>query len=201
MTRLDPDPLHVDEEMLWDPQAGEWVPRPSGLVALLTGLTLGVVIGFLVAVNVVHATPRPALIPSIPVAESGRIGAPPATPRPLVSAQLEPALSAQQRDRTGASFATSGAPPTPSPARTRAVSGVASWYRVPGLVAAAGPALRHGHWRGSTVLVSANGRSVRVTLSDVCQCYGSRLIDLSQLAFSRLADPSVGLVRVTVSRG
>lgn len=200
MTRLDPDPLYVDEEMLWDPQAGEWVPRPSGLIALLTGLTLGVVIGFLVAVNVVHAAPRTTVLP--PPADVSSFGAPLAGP---LSETVDPVDAVgsgapQLRDTAKPSSSDASAVSTPSPARTRAVSGVASWYRVAGLVAAAGPALRHGHWRGSTVLVSANGRSVRVTLVDWCAC-PQRLIDLSRTAFARLADPSVGLVRVTVSRG
>ena len=48
-------------------------------------------------------------------------------------------------------------------------------------------------------MVSANGRSVTVTLSDFCQCFGTRLLDLSDDAFARLAPLSRGLVHVTVS--
>ena len=78
--------------------------------------------------------------------------------------------------------------------------GTASWYPADGMIAAAGPGLRHGDWRGSIVQVCAGARCIRVTLSDWCQCYGSRVIDLSDDAFRRLAPLSQGLVRVTVSR-
>ena len=93
---------------------------------------------------------------------------------------------------------------------TRSVGGTrgtASWYSyIPGH-AAAGPALRAmlgPKWRGKTVTVRANGRSVRVVLSDWCQCYkgtrAERLIDLDVRAFARLAHPSAGLVKVEVTR-
>lgn len=87
----------------------------------------------------------------------------------------------------------------PSPETAASLSGTASWYAADGLIAAAGPGLRQGDWRGSRVTVSANGRTVTVTLSDWCQCYGTRLIDLSDDAFSRLAPLSRGLVRVQVT--
>lgn len=77
--------------------------------------------------------------------------------------------------------------------------GIASWYPADGMIAAAGPALRHGEWRGSQVQVCGGARCVVVTLSDWCQCYGSRVIDLSDDAFRRLAPLSQGLLRVTVS--
>lgn len=87
----------------------------------------------------------------------------------------------------------------PSPETAASLSGTASWYAADGLIAAAGPGLRQGDWRGSRVTVSANGRSVVVTLSDFCQCYGTRLIDLSDDAFGRLAPLSRGLLRVDVA--
>lgn len=89
------------------------------------------------------------------------------------------------------------------------IRGQASWYcghgsactvgfLRGGLYAAAGPALRVGDWRGRIVVVHALGRSVRVRLIDWCAC-PHRLLDLYRDAFSRLADPSRGLVKVTVS--
>jgi rare lipoprotein A (peptidoglycan hydrolase) len=48
------------------------------------------------------------------------------------------------------------------------------------------------------VRVTAGGRSVVVRLTDWCGCYGTRLIDLSDDAFSRLAPLSVGLVGVEI---
>jgi hypothetical protein len=65
------------------------------------------------------------------------------------------------------------------------------------MTAAAGPALRVGHWRGRVVTVCA-AVCIRVRLIDLCQCYGSRVIDLSDESFGRLAPLSRGLVRVEV---
>lgn len=90
-----------------------------------------------------------------------------------------------------------------------AVSGVGSWYCGHGsacthgygpdcLCAAAGPSLRVGDWRGRRVTVRSGGGSVQVTLVDWCAC-PRRALDLYRTAFDRLADPSRGLVRVTVS--
>lgn len=84
-------------------------------------------------------------------------------------------------------------------------SGVASWFATgpDGLYGAAGPALRHGDWRGRRVRVTAGARSVVVTLNDWCAC-GPRhgrltLLDLSDEAFRRLAPLSRGILRVTVT--
>lgn len=94
--------------------------------------------------------------------------------------------------------------PTALPALAARRRGVASWYcctrgfDAGDLVAAAGPALRVGHWRGRVVTVSANGRSIRVRLVDWCGCPGRRVIDLQPAAFARLAPLSRGLVDVVV---
>lgn len=95
------------------------------------------------------------------------------------------------------------------PSRTvpvAALAGRASWYRTPGLTAAAGPQVRRRlgpGWRGAVVLVRGNGHAVRVTLTDWCQCYrgqpGERLLDLSATAFARLAPLRRGLVRVAIA--
>ena len=98
-----------------------------------------------------------------------------------------------------------------TPAKTvepvQAVKGVATWYDAPSKRdAAAGPALRKAlgsDWRGSYVWVEANGHSVLVQLTDWCAC-GERngrptLLDLDDVAFSRLAPLSVGVLDVVVS--
>jgi len=111
--------------------------------------------------------------------------------------------------------------PTPEQARTEALgamvegeigtvllSGTASWYcgdvctrgYPDGLYAAAGRELQVGDWRGSEVTVCADG-CVTVTLIDVCRCPGARIIDLYRMAFSRIADPSRGVVPVTIEYG
>ena len=89
------------------------------------------------------------------------------------------------------------------------ITGIASFYvYIPG-GAAAGPALRSAlgpGWRGRRVIAcvtsdkkrSASDNCVTVTLTDSCQCYGTRLIDLDWRSFSRLAPLSVGLAQVTV---
>jgi len=90
------------------------------------------------------------------------------------------------------------------------VSGRASWYCKPGvsactsgytggMYAAAGSEIRIGNWRGRIVTVCGNGRCIRVKLIDWCACAGSRIIDLYNDAFSRLASPSIGTLAVTVS--
>lgn len=85
-----------------------------------------------------------------------------------------------------------------------ATSGVASWFATgpDGLYGAAGPALRHGKWRGTKVRVTSGARSVIVTLNDWCAC-GRRhgrptVLDLSDEAFRRLAPLSRGVIRVEV---
>lgn len=79
--------------------------------------------------------------------------------------------------------------------------GVATWYAyVPG-GAAAGPALRAALgplWRGRTVSVCAGSACVVVKLSDWCQCYGTRVVDLDAASFAQLAPLSRGVLTVTV---
>jgi hypothetical protein len=78
-------------------------------------------------------------------------------------------------------------------------TGTATWYDAPSPQdAAAGPALRVGNWRGSWVIVRHGSDSVTVRLTDWCQCYGSRLIDLDDWAFASLAPLSQGVIDVTV---
>jgi hypothetical protein len=82
------------------------------------------------------------------------------------------------------------------------MTGLASWFASPANVSAAGPALRAAlgsGWRGTVVTVTANGVSVRTQLGDWCQCLGTRLIDLDDDAFARLAPLSQGLQEVTIS--
>lgn len=84
------------------------------------------------------------------------------------------------------------------PAAVASMSGTASWYRWHVGEAAAGPALRRGDWRGRIVTVCA-ARCIRVRLTDWCQCYGARLIDLDARSFAQLAPLSAGLVRVQIT--
>lgn len=85
------------------------------------------------------------------------------------------------------------------------LGGVATWYDNPQGQghAAAGPALRSGDWRGSVVQVcNLDGDCLVAVLSDACWC-GDRngkdtLLDLAKSDFAKLADPSVGVVAVTV---
>lgn len=100
--------------------------------------------------------------------------------------------------------------PSTAPGRV-ALAGVMSWYCGNGspctrgypagsLVAAAGPALRVGSWRGRTVTVTAAGRSVRVVLVDWCQCHGTRLVDAYAAVWLALGlDLRTGLATVEVA--
>ena len=85
------------------------------------------------------------------------------------------------------------------------IGGRATWYPASGMIAAAGPALRHylgRHWRGTLVDVCSGGRCVVVRVSDWCACRGSggRLIDLSADAFAQLAPLSRGVIPVEILR-
>lgn len=88
----------------------------------------------------------------------------------------------------------------------QALKGVSTWYDAPSKRdAAAGPVLRKAlgsDWRGRYVTVSANGHSVLTRLTDWCQCRDRNgkptLLDLDDVAFSRLAPLSVGVLDVTV---
>jgi rare lipoprotein A (peptidoglycan hydrolase) len=80
--------------------------------------------------------------------------------------------------------------------------GLATWYDYRPGHAAAGPELRAAlgsDWRGTTVRVAAGTSSTVVVLSDWCACPGGRVVDLDRRSFAVLADPAVGVLRVTVT--
>jgi rare lipoprotein A (peptidoglycan hydrolase) len=90
----------------------------------------------------------------------------------------------------------------------RRISGKATWYCLSGrsvctrgysdsdMVAAIDTSL--GFDKGDRVLVTHGGRSIVVTIVDVCGCPGDRLIDLTHGAFRRLANPDLGWIPVTL---
>jgi rare lipoprotein A (peptidoglycan hydrolase) len=201
-----PDPLHEPEDdALWDPQAAAWVPRPSGLIALLVGLALGLVIGFLVAVSVVRAAPRSSVQPVIPAAapsmESEAASRAPASSGNLAERSSgAPTLLSADAPPSGGRNLPLGAPLPSEPIVTEPpaiASGLASWYDDgPGLYGAV-PSWRFGD-RPYQVRVSAGGRSVVVTVRDFCGCPGARIIDLSPSAFRELAPLARGVIPVTI---
>ena len=90
---------------------------------------------------------------------------------------------------------------------TPLIGGSATWYCGNGspcthgyspddMVAAIDPTL--GIPKGTVVTVTHDGDSILVTIVDVCACSGARIIDLTRGAFSRLADPSLGVIPVEV---
>ena len=113
---------------------------------------------------------------------------------PLAAVVLALALSHAVPDR---------APHAVTETRQKAIRGSATWFAAPSGTAAAGPALRAflgPHWRGMTVTVCSGGRCVRALLSDWCLCSSARVVDLDKRSFAKLADPSRGVIHVTVSR-
>ena len=161
--------------------------------SFIFGLITGVVLMAVVVAVAAAATPPSASERAIPVASQGRTGAP---------------QSVGDGDRSERrAYASAAAPCVPGPSSGCArlgggvpLRGIASWYGATGLIAAAGPGLRVGHWRGKIVETCLANRPtvcVRVKLSDWCAC-PKRLIDLGDEAFRRLAPLSVGLVRVSV---
>jgi rare lipoprotein A (peptidoglycan hydrolase) len=89
-------------------------------------------------------------------------------------------------------------PPAPAaaPAPSHYESGTASWYSAPAGTCAS-PDLPFG--TVVTVTDQATGGSVRCTIADREAQNPGRVIDMSEQTFSQLADPSVGLIQVTVS--
>lgn len=95
-----------------------------------------------------------------------------------------------------------GPEPADAPRTSLPLRGIATWYDHRRGHAAAGPELRRAlgaGWRGSTVVVSANGRRVVVALTDWCACPNGRVVDLDRRDFAVLAPPSRGVLRVTVT--
>lgn len=102
--------------------------------------------------------------------------------------------------------------PVPEPASlgSAVIGGTATWFCGGGsrctrgydaydLIAAVDPGL--GIPRGTLLTVTHGSRSVLVRAVDVCACSGRRIVDLSRLAFSRLASPSAGVIAVTITVG
>lgn len=122
------------------------------------------------------------------------------SPRPPEAPQLTRDPQARGQMVAGASprpAATRASEPAAGSSRLR--SGVASWYPASGLIGA----VHSWHW-GDTpypvVLTTIDGGravSITVLVADYCDgCTGSRLIDLSDDAFRRLAPLDAGLVRI-----
>jgi hypothetical protein len=93
--------------------------------------------------------------------------------------------------------------PAYASAHRQHIDGLATWYRYHPGQAAAGAALRRAiglDWRGTVVAVTANGRTIRVRLTD-SMGKTSRLIDLDSDSFRQLAPLSQGVLRVVVTWG
>ena len=133
----------------------------------------------------------------------------PAPPTPLsASPSLRPRLAAVRRPNTSATAeaaSVSANPPAVAPTAARvglreSVTGLASWFRSPAGVSAAGPRLRSAlgpGWRGTRVRVCTATACATTKLGDWMRA--DRLIDLDSPVFARLAPLSVGLLPVTVT--
>jgi rare lipoprotein A (peptidoglycan hydrolase) len=118
----------------------------------------------------------------------------------LAATMVIPSPPRDQPDQPPAKVEVKAAPPK----GRKVVRGSATWYDYRPGHAAAGPALRRAlgrGWRGTKVTVrSLAGEKVTVKLTDWCLCRGDRVIDLDVRSFARLADPSRGVIKVTVNR-
>jgi len=140
---------------------------------------------------------------------------------PLVFIPVSPPLASpeEQYDVQTSPPASASPQPTPSPAQrqkapakpqpklraqstSHSITGQATWYAWRTGQAAAGPRLRAAlgtNWRGRSVTVCA-GSCTRILITDWCACQpDTRLIDLDVRSFAQLANPSRGVVPVTVS--
>jgi hypothetical protein len=106
--------------------------------------------------------------------------------------------------------------PTPRPANPVKVSGhlappyeaargLVTWQPISGYRASPGPLIRSwGVKQGEALRVCAGARCVTVTVYGWCACgdrHGQRtLLDLSESAFARLANPGKGVIEVEVER-
>ena len=205
------DPLYVEEWLDLDPYATPAMmrrayarkPGVSRAVLAWTFAALVVILAILAAALLV-AAPRAA--PEVELNTQGQPGASgPASTAPM-SQQADEAVTRPEATKGLHELRLGLLPDT-----STSVSGTASWYcgggsactrgYPPGtLAAAAGPALRVGDWRGRIVKVCSGGRCVKVSLVDWCAC-PRRVIDLYRSAFSRLANPSRGLLRVSITWG
>lgn len=180
------------------------------LVVFAAGIAVGaalVLLGFIAGAATAAGPSRPAPVVLQPLPRPD-VGDVPAAVPPTRHLADPDADRADPVRRPAGSEAPPSETPAPSnrPLRASApgVAGIASWYGTsgPGIYAAAGPALRVGHWRGRTVEVCAGTLCLDVRLVDWCACGdrpgGPTVIDLSRDAFARLAPPSRGLVEVTV---
>jgi hypothetical protein len=192
-----PDPMQL-------PETGEEPDRPAApvlgfiAVAVITAIAFAL-FGF--AVGRASAAPRTAPASSGPwtLLEAPH-GASPLPSPPAIGTRPAPTGDAPDL-RT---------PPATSDIGTAAIGGQATWYCGGGspctagfgpsdLIAAIDPTL--GIERGERLTVHYRGRSVVVLVVDVCACPGGRIIDLSRLAFSQLADPSLGVIPVAIEFG
>lgn len=221
-SHMDPDPLDPSDIDLayaegWTDGQDDVARRrprsvPITLVIEVVAFTFG--IGFifgLVFASAVHAAPRPpAVIPPTgsPAVQADQLatGVPSAralggAPSPSVGVPSPRPSGGIGRPLCSSSPCPTATPrPTPSskPLRPRSTrSGIASWFDSYGSgLYGAVHSWRFGD-RRYPVAVCAGSRCVTVTIRDFCACPG-RLIDLSRDAFARLAEPSRGLIRVTV---
>ena len=85
------------------------------------------------------------------------------------------------------------------PAAAGTISGIATWFRSPQGVSAAGPSLRAAlpGWRGAHVRVCHDERCVVTVLGDTMAA--DRLVDLDAPLFARLAPLSAGVLAVTLT--
>ena len=136
--------------------------------------------------------------PSPPAASSE-----PASPVPPTPLSASPSLRAVARLAAAARPKVDGTAPTTGlslAGQATTISGVASWFRSPAGVSAAGPRLRSAlgpGWRGTRVRVCTATTCATTMLGDWMRA--DRLIDLDAPIFARLAPLSAGLVLVTVT--
>jgi hypothetical protein len=206
--RLDPDPLTVEPQDTGYRRTGCSVFA----LALLAGLADILVLAVLVALIATPRSGQTTIAASRDLSELRADASAALSGAPHEDSRV---LSLSGRDRQAAKLGgapqstpafASGPPATPYPSDppSALMSGLASWYSAKGDVASVPwwVAGQRPVWAAVNHYRDGRAYSVTVLVVGFCLCRtpdgSERLVDLSRGAFAQLADPSVGVIHVTM---
>jgi rare lipoprotein A (peptidoglycan hydrolase) len=133
--------------------------------------------------------------PTIPTTTTTTVAPPPPPPPPPITTTAPPIQKSSVRATVVETVTPATAPVAPVP--TNGEEGQATWYAAAPAGMCASPTLPFG--TVLTVTNLATGASTTCTVDDREQAGYPRVVDLSPSGFAQLADPSQGVVDVTIS--